>query len=223
MASPDRPRAPIRRRDLTQDLGRRRGEEGLDAREAILSATERLLADRRLDDLTVVDIIEEAGISRATFYLYFESKHAPVAALAQEVLDQFVEEAWGAWLAGEEPPETSVMAAHWRQTIALWREHQVVLMAAAHGWRTQPEAYARWGATFQRFVARVEEYIERAREVHGAPADLDVRTVAALLIWLDETALYMAFTGQAPELADDERLATTLAGLWMRVIYGSAP
>jgi TetR/AcrR family transcriptional regulator, ethionamide resistance regulator len=206
-----------------QDVGRRRGEEGVVAREAILSATERLLADRRLDDLTVVDIIEAAGISRATFYLYFESKHAPVAALAQEVLDELTEELWGAWLAGDEPATESVMAEHWLQTIARWREHQVVLVAAAQGWRTHPEAYARWGATFQRLIARVEQYIERARAVHGAPPDLDVRTLATLLIWLDESALYMAFTGQAPELADDERFAKTLTGIWMRAMYATSP
>jgi TetR/AcrR family transcriptional regulator, ethionamide resistance regulator len=218
----DRPRAPIRRRDLTQDLGRRRGEEGGDAREAILSATERLLADRRLEDLTVVDIIEAAGISRATFYLYFESKHAPVAALAQEVLDGLDEELWAAWLAGDEPATESVMAEHWLQTIKRWRQHQVVLISAAHGWRTQPDAYARWGATFQRYVARVVQYIEQARARHGAPSDLDASTLAAMLTWLNESSIYMAFTGQAPELADDEQLARTLAGVWMRAIYGSS-
>jgi AcrR family transcriptional regulator len=205
-----------------QDLGRRRGEEGVDLREAILSATERLLAGRRLDDLTVVDIIEEAGISRATFYLYFESKHAPVAALAQAVLDELDEELWAAWLAGDEPATESVMADHWLQTIKRWRENEVVLISAAHGWRTQPEAYARWGATFQRYVARVGQYIERARAVHGAPSDLDVRTLAAMLTWLNECTIYMAFTGQAPELADDEQLAKTLAGVWMRAIYANS-
>jgi AcrR family transcriptional regulator len=115
------------------------------------------------------------------------------------------------------------MFEHWRQTIARWREHQVVFVAAAQGWRTQPEAYARWGATFQRLIARVVQYIERARLVHGAPSDLDVTALAALLMWLDESALYMAFTGQAPELADDERLAKTLAGIWMRAIYATSP
>jgi TetR/AcrR family transcriptional regulator, ethionamide resistance regulator len=199
---------------------RQRGKAGVDAREAFLSATERLLSERRLDDLTVVDIVEEAGISRATFYVYFESKHAPVAALAQEVLAELTEELWGAWLAADEPATESLMADHWLQTIARWREHQDVLVAAAHGWRTQPEAYALWGATLQRLVARVADWIERARAVHSAPAGLDASALAAALMWLDESAIYMAFTGQAPELADDAMLAKTLAGVWMRAIFG---
>jgi AcrR family transcriptional regulator len=49
-------------------------------RQAILAATEGLLRERRLEDLTVVDMIEAAGCSRPSFYMYFESKHAAVAA-----------------------------------------------------------------------------------------------------------------------------------------------
>jgi len=222
MANSDRSRVPIRRRGLVQARYRQRGKAGVGAREAFLSATERLLSDRGLDDLTVVDIIEEAGISRATFYMYFESKHAPVAALAQEVLEELTEELWGAWLAGDEPATESLMADHWLQTIARWREHQDVLVAAAHGWRTQPGAYARWGATFQRLVARVADWIEQVRAAHGAPAGLDASALASVLMWLDESAIYMAFTGQAPELASDEELAKTLAGVWIRAIFGSS-
>src|SRR6202022_4529566 len=58
-----------------------------DTREAVLDAAERLLGKTRLDELTVVDVIEEAGISRASFYVHFECKHAAVAALAENVME----------------------------------------------------------------------------------------------------------------------------------------
>jgi AcrR family transcriptional regulator len=57
-----------------------------DAEKAIFEATERLLAEQPLHELSVAQIITAAGLSRATFYHYFSSKfenqHA-VPALAQ--------------------------------------------------------------------------------------------------------------------------------------------
>ena len=64
------------------------GDASRDTRQAVLSATERLLASSRLDELTVVDLIEDAGISRASFYVHFECKHAAVAALAENAMEQ---------------------------------------------------------------------------------------------------------------------------------------
>src|SRR4051812_23832534 len=50
---------------------------------AILAATERLLAERRFDELSVADILAAAGVSRASFYFYFASKHAVLAELVR--------------------------------------------------------------------------------------------------------------------------------------------
>src|ERR1700741_294337 len=55
---------------------------------AILVAAERCLTRIALSDLSVADIIREAGISRATFYLYFPSKYAVVSALLAGVMEQ---------------------------------------------------------------------------------------------------------------------------------------
>jgi AcrR family transcriptional regulator len=65
-----------------------RGTGVQDTRQAVLAAAERLLAERRLDELTVVELIQEAGVSRASFYVHFECKQAAVAALAQSVMEE---------------------------------------------------------------------------------------------------------------------------------------
>src|SRR6266498_1558606 len=87
-----------RRRVPAASVARRENEA--DVYRSILSATERLLADRRLSELTVVDVIEEAGVSRAAFYMYFESKHAAVAALADVVIEEIAERLWRPWMEG---------------------------------------------------------------------------------------------------------------------------
>jgi len=50
-----------------------------DLRETILAATSLLLADRSFGDLAVSDILSAAGVSRGTFYFYFDSKQAVYA------------------------------------------------------------------------------------------------------------------------------------------------
>ena len=52
-----------------------------DTRGQIFEATESLLADVPLHDLSVAQIIERAGVSRATFYFYCSSKFAVVEGL----------------------------------------------------------------------------------------------------------------------------------------------
>ena len=56
--------------------------------DAILAATERLLRERRLSELSVGDIIAAAGISRTSFYAYFGSKTAVVAECLRRVTGQ---------------------------------------------------------------------------------------------------------------------------------------
>jgi len=202
----------------------RRREQGAEARRAILAATERLLDDRQLDDLTVVDVIEAAGVSRASFYMYFESKHAAVAALAETVLDGIMEEIWRPMLAGAEPVDEALFEQHLHESFARWQAHGSVLVAAAQGWRTRAADYAGWGAAFAGYVDDMARFIERVREAaDGVPDALDARTLAALLVWQNENVLYLALTGDAPELVLCDELAQTIAGLWLRAIYGTPP
>jgi hypothetical protein len=43
--------------------------------------------------------------------------------------------------------------------------------------------------------------------------------LAAILLWLSETMLDLSLTGEAPELVDDEVLATTLADVVVGAVY----
>src|SRR5581483_4187182 len=108
-----------------------RAEDGRDLRAMIIGATERLLGQRRLEEIPVLDVIEEAGVSRASFYIYVESKYAPVAELEEELADKLYDGYWAPYLSGSESPTLANYTEHWRQTIAVWHEHKSVLVAAA--------------------------------------------------------------------------------------------
>ena len=197
---------------------RRRGNAEL--RRAILDATARLLRERPLESLTALDVIEAAGFSKPTFYMYFESKHAAVAAVADEVLEAINERVWRRSLEGDPevgPPGTR---DHWRATLASWREHQPVLVAAAEGWRRDPVVYACWGVRVQSFVAAFATYIAHAQMTGTARPEPDATTLAELLMWHAETVFYLVLAGLAPELDDDAVLADALSALWLRAVHG---
>src|SRR4029453_3098393 len=92
---------PVARRDRPS-----RGEVQRNLRRAILDATERLLVDHRFDELRVADILSAAKVSRASFYFYFESKHAVLAELVRAVVDQALGVAHP-WLEHDESPRAT--------------------------------------------------------------------------------------------------------------------
>src|SRR5213076_1135864 len=68
------------------------------AEQEIFAATERLLATVTARDLSVAQILEEASISRGTFYHYFSSKWEVIIALATRVMEDIHD--WIALFAG---------------------------------------------------------------------------------------------------------------------------
>src|SRR5262245_15780861 len=79
------------------------------AREAILGAPERLLAEQPLQDLTASRIIAAAGVSRPNFYQHYPSKYAVVAELLGRVLEQF-NATIADWTHGEDPASRDRLA-----------------------------------------------------------------------------------------------------------------
>jgi AcrR family transcriptional regulator len=209
-----------RARRPTVRSGGGRPEDNRDLRAMIMAATEELLTERRMEEITVLDVIERAGVSRASFYIYFESKYAPLAALAEEVADKLYNVYWAEYLAGEESPTLEVYREHWRQTLVFWGEHRAVLVAAAAAWRSDPAAIEGWHALWTEYVENNVAFIERARARGDAPPGLDARALASSLTWMSENALYLAFAEAAPEFHDHDRLAEVQSLIWHRAIFG---
>ena len=49
--------------------------------EIIVDAAKKLLEEKQFEKITVGDIIEKAGVSKPTFYRYFQSKYDLAAAI----------------------------------------------------------------------------------------------------------------------------------------------
>jgi TetR/AcrR family transcriptional regulator, ethionamide resistance regulator len=92
-------------------------------------ATERLMADGlSYTELSVDRLATEAGISRATFYIYFEDKRQLLLDLTRQVTMKLAEAA-AIWFDVAERRDPDSARRSVRQIIAVYREHQAVLTA----------------------------------------------------------------------------------------------
>ena len=68
---------------------RRRGaRKGDQTEQAILDTAERLLGERPLAAIGIDELAAGAGISRPSFYFYFESRETVLRALAERIADE---------------------------------------------------------------------------------------------------------------------------------------
>ena len=131
---------------------RRRGPAKGDLKEqAILETCERLLCERPLGDIAVDELAAGAGISRPSFYFYFESKDAVLQALVEGITDEMYRES-ERWLERSDDPPAEIALRSIEASARLWREHGPVLRAANQTWGAVPGMRAFWERMMDRFV-----------------------------------------------------------------------
>jgi AcrR family transcriptional regulator len=194
-----------------------------DIEQSVCDATERLLSTHRFADLSVADILGEAGVSRASFYFYFASKYALLSAVSERAVDE-VYAVTQTWLhrAESEPPLDALRTAM-RGAVSRWSAHGPVLRAIVESSPSAPEIDAQWKRLIARFTAAAAEQIERERAAGVAPAGVDAHALGTMLTWMTERALYLMVSSGEPGFADADVLVETLAGVWWRAIYGAEP
>lgn len=201
-------------------LDRRAPKRGDQRRAALLTALDQLLHDEALDSINIRDISRKADVTRSAFYFYFENKAVAVAALCNEMYqDAF--SATQVLLGGAGDPEERI-----RQTIAAlfetWERHQHVFRAMLDARDSDRTVRELWDADRQSFVDPVAAVIDAERAAGRAPAGLDSRLLATVLLELNDRALERLSRGLPPSL-DSGRLRDALVTVWLKTIYGSYP
>jgi TetR/AcrR family transcriptional regulator, ethionamide resistance regulator len=192
-----------------------------DAERSIFAATEELLSELPLQDLSVAQIIERAGVSRATFYFYFSSKYAVVTGLLASVMDEiydvmqpFIQR--GGDAIAEEPLRESLAAA-----AKVWSAHRAPLRAVMEHWNAVPELRTLWLDVVNRFASGLAVGIDREREAGLAANGLDSRMLGSALIWATERCFHVAGLGVDRDLPSEEEIVEPLLALWLGTIYGA--
>jgi TetR/AcrR family transcriptional regulator, ethionamide resistance regulator len=192
------------------------GGAGQDLREDILAATTQLLADHSFTDLAVSDILNAAGISRGTFYFYFDSKQAVLGELVQRAVAQG-HTAAAPWLAGPADPVAALRTGT-AAGAKLWQASAPVLRAIIENWRTDPRLTALWLEQMQSFTDATIAQITADPRAQMSLTGHDTEAIASALTWLGERLYYLAATG-TPPFDNQDTLIDTLVYIWTAVLY----
>src|ERR1700739_4271751 len=209
---------PTRTEYVHASRGRRSTRLAGDDRErAILAAAERLLAERPLADFSVDDLAKGAGISRPTFYFYFQSKNAVLLSL----LDQMKRKALTALTAlGAKP--SGDPATLWRARIEAFFEvsgsRRAVAVAGAAAKATNPEVRQLWSTLMQRWISHTTTAIKAERKRGAAPSTFPAEDLSIALNMLSERVMAATFTDEDPAIPED-RVIDTLVHIWLASIY----
>jgi TetR/AcrR family transcriptional regulator, ethionamide resistance regulator len=198
----------------------RRGPSKGDLKErAILATCARLLGEKPLREIGVDELAAGAGISRPSFYFYFESKNAVLRALVEQLADEMYAEA-ESWLEREDDSPEVTLSRSIGAAAEQWREHGPVLRAAVQTWGSVPELRVFWEDIVRRFVEQSAARISDERAAGAAPPGPDPEALAKALIWMNERCFYTSSLGTDPSLSEDE-LVPTLTAVWLRSIFAS--
>jgi len=197
---------------------RRSSHHSGDEREqAILATAERLLRERPLADFSVDDLAKGAGISRPTFYFYFQSKNAVLLSL----LDQMNSKATAALraLGGNLSGDPATL---WRARIEAFFQvsgsHRAVAVAGAAAKATNPEVRQLWSALMQRWISYTTAAIKAERRRGAAPDTVPSEDLSVALNMLSERVMTATFTAEEPAIPED-RVIDTLVHIWLASIY----
>jgi AcrR family transcriptional regulator len=201
---------------------RPRGHEGTTETEAaIFDATERLLAEGPLHDVSVAQIISAAGISRATFYFYFSSKFAVLGGLLARVSDEIFEVVQPFVHRRESVHPEQALRQSLTAAVALWQRHRPALRAIHEHWNATDQLRGLWISVIERFTWAVGAELERQKQAGLARHSIDSHMIAATLVWSTVQCLYVAGTGVEPNLPDEQTALSALITLWGSSLYDS--
>ncbi|MDT5327354.1 MAG: hypothetical protein QOF25_4506 [Mycobacterium sp.] len=187
----------------------------------LLDATERLMGGgASFTELSVDRLATEAGISRASFYIYFEDKGHLLLRLAGQVFGDLADGAERWWSVAERRDSADVLAAM-TDIIASYRRHQPLLIALNEMAAYDPQV----GATYQELLtgisARMATVIEAGQADGYVRRELQAATAGSTLTWMVERACQQNLPGR-PQSFDAE-LADTLTQIVWGTLYLEAP
>ena len=210
---------PVRPR--IQGLMRTKRRPAAETRALIVEAASALIVEEGPAALTVVSIMERAGVSRTAFYRQFDSTYDVLAELLMQVQAGLQAES-GPWTtdpaAVGSPEVAQPNIERWARAVA----ESIDLLTALHdACGCDPRLQALWRERFiQPFVDVAEASIERDQEAGVVSPDLDARTTALMLMLLGEGALFELMGRQK---IGPERYAEIVAPFWTHILFGTLP
>jgi AcrR family transcriptional regulator len=168
-------------------------------------------------------ICARAGLARGTFYFYFSSKFAVVAALLAKVMDDIYEVMTPFVDRTVEEHPAAALEAGLSAGLRIWRSHRRLLRATCEHWAEVPQLQEIWLDVIERFTTAIAREIDNERDAGIASGGIDSRALAAMLLWSTERCAYVAGLALDDDLPDEQAILNSIVTLWLRAIYAETP
>ncbi|PWI15784.1 TetR/AcrR family transcriptional regulator [Streptomyces sp. Act143] len=190
-------------------------------RAQVMRALERLLdSGEAFSEISVQRILEEAGVSRATFYAHFDSKTDVLVRLTDELRAALLALA-EQWDPGAEEDGAERFARFFAEVITIHRAHQGVLTAVREAAAYDPAVSDFYTADLEGFDEAVRRTLRAEQAAGTTPADVDVVAASRVIVWGGAQAI--AHHIAVDDGSGDAALARELARIWWHGAYRRPP
>jgi TetR/AcrR family transcriptional regulator, ethionamide resistance regulator len=169
-------------------------------------------------ELSVERIVREAGISRATFYVYFEDKGDLLRALAVDFIERMIGAAAAWWSLTGDATRMDLRDAM-RAIIDAYQPHKVVMAAVVEVASYDAGLRELFGDLLNQTIAAVAQHIATGQAGGYVEAGLDPERTAAWLTWMAERGLYQLVAPATP--AAIEKLLDAMTDITWNTLYAS--
>jgi AcrR family transcriptional regulator len=190
----------------------------------LLAAVESLLAEgENFTELSVERLVSLAGVSRSTFYVYFEDKGELIRAWLTEIISELDVAAQGWWSLGGGQGGTGSwdeLRVALNRVVLVYRPHTTLMAAAFDAAAYDPAVRDQVDAMMQRNIAGLRKHIRTGQAGGSVDAALPAAQTAAWLTWMAERGLHR-LVRDAP---DDElaRLVDAYKSIVWNTLYAGA-
>jgi len=203
---------------LQQPGRRRRPRKGDEKEAAIVQTAWRLLSQQSLSTITIDQLASGAGISRPTFYFYFDSREAVIRALAAQVAEELRQQA------KPPPPPGGTAEEVIRQGVQSyldrWRRQGPILRAMVPLYEADPKLREFWDTISEEFIGELAASIEAQRQAGRSkpapPSSSNLAHALAAMMWRAGYELSL----DRPWTKDSEAMVQTLTTIQLRAIFG---
>ncbi|HYF24113.1 MAG TPA: TetR/AcrR family transcriptional regulator [Baekduia sp.] len=198
-----------------------RARRRLQIRGQLIAVVEELLDQgESFADLSVERLAQAAGMSRSTFYLYFEDKNDLLRSWFSSVSDEIGEAVTAWWALGPDVARDDVRAAL-AELVGTYRPHVTLMAATYDAAAYDPALRELTDGLVDSSAAGLRKHIRRGQQAGFVDAGLRPVETAGWLTWMAERGLHRLVRGASD--AEVERLIDGYADIVFKTLYVPRP
>jgi AcrR family transcriptional regulator len=188
-----------------------------EARQRLLGVVEKLLEEgESFTEISVERLVSEAGMSRSTFYVYFEDKGDLLRAWFEDITAEISVAATDWWALGADATQEQLRSALDR-VVKTYKPHTTLMAATYDAAAYDASVRELVEAMMTSNVAGLRKHIKAGQSANFVDASLPPAQTAAWLTWMAERGLHqLVRTATGAEL---ERLIDAYTGIVWNTLY----